>query len=178
MKKLVLIGMVLLMVVASVIGCGGSASEPEPILAPKPELNLAPNFQLRDLNGNLVSLRDFRGKVVFLNFWASWCGPCRYEMPSMEVVYRDYKDKGFEILAVNVQEDQSKVEAFVGQAGFSFPVLLDSSSTVFQKYLVRAFPTTCIIDSQGVLRARLVGALDWTDPSFRKIIEDLLSERD
>lgn len=183
MKKIVLLGMVLLIMVAGMMGCNGSASEPTP--GPTPESppgpkvglsigNIAPNFQLEDLNGNLVSLWDLRGKMVLLNFWTLWCGYCKKEMPSMETIYRDYKDRGFEILAVNVEGDRDSVRVFMEQEGFTFPVLLDSSGMVAWTYQVSGYPITYIIDSQGVIRGVVPGAVDWAADVPRQAIEELL----
>jgi len=141
---------------------------------PKEELQ-AIDFTLQDLTGRETSLSAFQGKVVFLNFWATWCGPCRAEIPSMEQLYRELKDRGFTIVAVNSQEPAEQVSAFVQEAGMSFPVLLDSAGKAGASYTVRAIPTTYIIDPQGSIRGRMVGTREWYTPQIISLVEDLLS---
>ena len=136
----------------------------------------APDFQLKDLNGNKVLLKDFRGKVVLLNFWASWCPACREEMPSLEVIYKDYKDKGFEILAIDIMEDRKMVETFMEKMGLSFAALLDSDGKVSNDYRVVAIPTTFVIDRRGIIQRVFIGAVFWDHSNYRNLIEDLLAE--
>jgi len=140
---------------------------------PKEELQ-AIDFTLQDLTGRETSLNAFRGKVVFLNFWATWCGPCRAEIPSMEKLYTELKDQGFTIVAVNSQESAEQVSAFVQEMGMSFPVLLDSAGKVGATYTVRAIPTTYIIDPQGSIRGRMVGTREWYTPQIISLVKDLL----
>lgn len=125
----------------------------------------APDFTLPDLNGNEVSLSDFRGKVVFLNFWATWCPPCRKEMPSMEVLYQRLKDKDFELLAVSLdRQGSSAVEPFIRDYGLTFPILLDLNGDLARTYKVRGIPSTFIVDKEGLIAERVVGARDWSSP--------------
>jgi thiol-disulfide isomerase/thioredoxin len=140
---------------------------------PKEELQ-AIDFTLQDLAGRETSLSAFRGKVVFLNFWATWCGPCTAEIPSMEQLYTELKDQGFTIVAVNSQESAEQVSAFVQEAGMSFPVLLDSAGKAGATYTVRAIPTTYIIDPQGSIRGRMVGTREWYTPQIISLVKDLL----
>jgi len=111
-----------------------------------------------------------------LNFWASWCPACREEMPSMELIYKDYKDKGFEILAIDIMEDRKTVEAFMEKMGLSFTALLDSDGKVFNDYRVAAIPTTFIIDRRGIIQRIFIGAVFWDHSNYRNLIEDLLEE--
>jgi thiol-disulfide isomerase/thioredoxin len=134
---------------------------------------MAIDFSLRDLSGRETTLSSFAGKVVFLNFWATWCGPCRAEIPSMVQLYAELVDEGFTIVAVNSQELENQVSAFVEEAGMSFPVLLDSSGKVGSAYGVRAIPTTYIIDPQGAIRARMVGTRDWNSPQIISLVREL-----
>jgi thiol-disulfide isomerase/thioredoxin len=140
---------------------------------PKEELQ-AIDFTLQDLAGRETSLSAFRGKVVFLNFWATWCGPCTAEIPSMEQLYTELKDQGFTIVAVNSQESAEQVSAFVQEVGMSFPVLLDSAGKAGATYTVRAIPTTYIIDPQGSIRGRMVGTREWYTPQIISLVKDLL----
>jgi len=118
---------------------------------------LAPDFELQSLDGKTVSLSDFRGKAVLLNFWATWCGPCRAEMPFLQQVHEEWADKGLVILAVNIGEGQSEVEEFMEEFGLSFLALLDTDREVALQYNVRAIPTTYFIDKEGVIQELKVG---------------------
>lgn len=120
---------------------------------------LAPNFVLKDLDGNEIELKELRGKGVFLNFWATYCPPCIDEMPYMENSYQKYQDEGIEILAVNVDEQRIRIEKFINSMGLTYPILLDPGSQVNQLYGVRALPVTFLIDENGFVIERRVGGL-------------------
>ena len=132
------------------------------------------DFALPLLDGNQCKLSDFKGRVVFLNFWATWCPPCRAEMPSMEAVYRQLKDEGFEILAVNIQEDAASVAAFMKDNKLSFPVALDESGQVSAQYGIQAIPTSYIIDRRGLIVSRLTGSINWNEPKIIAALQSLL----
>ncbi|MFQ6066609.1 MAG: TlpA family protein disulfide reductase [bacterium] len=136
----------------------------------------APDFTLENLEGSAVSLKDFEGKVVFLNFWATWCGPCREEMPSMEKLWQRFKEKAFVILAVDLREKKEEISSFMKDYGLTFPVLLDSRGEVGSIYAVRAIPTTYLIDSQGRIVGKALGARDWASQDAFDLIEHLLPE--
>lgn len=121
----------------------------------------APEFQLKSENGKTHSLKDYRGKLVILNFWASWCPPCRAEMPSMERAWKKIKDQNMVILAVNVGEDADTIFEFTGQYPVTFPLLMDSDSSVIAEYPVRGLPTTFIISPDGIVRHRVIGGREW-----------------
>ena len=123
--------------------------------------------------GENLSISALKGKVVFLNFWATWCGPCRSEMPSMESLYNLYKEKGLEILAVNNGEEQEQVLAFLRNNGLSFTAVLDADSKVSASYGIQAIPTSFLIDREGKIIARIVGSLNWDTPKIRNAIEQL-----
>ncbi len=130
----------------------------------------APDFTLKDVTGKKVSLQDYRGKIVFLNFWATWCPPCRVEMPSMERLYSEFKDKDFAMLAIDLQEAASTVKDFGEQLGLSYPLLLDSDGSVGVAYGVRSIPATYLVDRQGYLIGGALGPRDWAShESFRLI---------
>ncbi len=138
----------------------------------------APDFRLRNLRGGETALSSFRGRVVLINFWATWCGPCRAEMPSMEALYGSYKRADFEILALSIDTiDSVKVASFIEAFGFRFPILLDNYLAVNQLYQVRVVPASFLVDRKGVLREQILGARDWTDPDLRMVIDKLISER-
>jgi len=137
---------------------------------------LAPNFTLTDMQGQQVSLADLKGKVVILNFWATWCPPCREEMPSMEMLHRKYKDQGLVILAVNVeQEGMAAVKGFLQKTPYTFPILLDTEAEVQNLYKVFRFPESFIIDKNGNVVEKVIGAIDWTSGPAFKLINFLLN---
>ena len=136
----------------------------------------SPPFTLRDLNGKLVSLSDFSGKVVLLNFWATWCGPCRVEMPAMESLYKEMRSEGFEILAISVDAQGTIVtRPFQEAMGLTFPILHDSDYEVGVAYGARTLPISYVIDRQGIIQHRVFGARDWNGPEAKKLIHALLA---
>jgi peroxiredoxin len=134
----------------------------------------AQNFILKDLSGNEVSLEDYRGKVILINFWATWCLPCRIEMPSMEKLYAKFNNDGFTILAIDMLEDADGVRAFKEEYKLNFPILLDSDGSVAQFYGVMSIPTTYIVDREGYIIGGAIGARDWADESAFMLIDQLL----
>lgn len=120
----------------------------------------AVDFILEDLDGNSVTLDDFYGRPVILNFWATWCTPCREEIPLLETIHRDsgWQNEGLAILAIDVGERKSTVRDFVEEYGISFTVLLDTERDVFRQYFVRGVPTTFFIDRKGVIQSVTTGA--------------------
>ncbi len=140
-------------------------------LAPAPEVGrLAPSFTLIDLEGNQVSLSDFRGETVFVNFWATWCPPCRAEMPDIEAVYQEYKDKGVVVIGVDILEPEDVVRQFVEQGGYSWIFVLDTSGEVAANYEIAAIPTSFFIDREGIIQAVNIGAMT------ERAIENKLAE--
>ena len=121
--------------------------------------NSAPDFTLPDLDGNTVRLSDFRGKVVFLNFWATWCPPCRAEMPDIEKVHQKYKDQDVVVLGIDLRENASTVRAFVEGGGYTWAFLLDTTGEVGSMYRVSAIPTSYFVDKKGVIRAVAIGGM-------------------
>lgn len=120
----------------------------------------APDFELVDLNGKTVKLSDYLGKPVLLNFWATWCPPCKDEMPHMEKLYKKYEKDGFAILAVNVttsEKDPTHVGQFVDEYKLTFPIPLDEKGAVFHDYAIIGYPTSFFIDSEGVIRRKVMG---------------------
>ncbi len=140
----------------------------------------APDFTLPDLESRPVQLSQvLRDKAVLLNFWATWCPPCRREMPTMERAYRDYRQRGLEILAISMDAgDQRTVTEMVGrfmrEFTLSFPALLDLDGEVVRAYRLRGLPTTVLIDRTGTIRAVEIGLRDWSSPESRKQLEALL----
>ena len=137
----------------------------------------APDFTLPTLAGGSRHLSELRGKVVLLNFWATWCVPCRTEMPTIEALYQRYKSQGLEVLAVNLDVlSTAGVEAFVKEVAVTFPILLDPSWSAARAYRVFGLPTTYLIDRTGNLVAREAGERDWTDGVSQNAVEGLLNE--
>jgi cytochrome c biogenesis protein CcmG/thiol:disulfide interchange protein DsbE len=151
--------LMLMMIMAALIvaplssGCGDSQTEETPEF-------MAPDFKLSTPDGQQVALSDFRGQPVMLNFWATWCGPCLYEMPLFQEIFEDDKwiQKGLVILAVNQQESADDVSEFMAQNGFSFTVLLDTTGEVGFWYNVMGIPATLFIDKDGIIKSAVMGA--------------------
>jgi peroxiredoxin len=139
---------------------------------------LAANFKLRDLKGDEVSLASLRGKVVFLNIWATWCAPCREEMPSIESLYNNFKaSKDFVVLAVSQDTDGATVRPFVEQNHLQFMVLLDPRNEVGERYDVNGIPETFIIGRDGRIVAHHVGPYDWSNADIREALQELIKSR-
>lgn len=145
-----------------------------PILQPMKNVAPTPEINLSTPEGKKISLKDFRGKIVLLNFWASWCVPCREEMPAMEKLYREYKGKNFAILAVAVKDRKQDAIAFVNELKISYPVALDPDAQVGQLYGAWGLPATYIIGPKGEGLARGWGPADWYGAPARGLIQDLL----
>ena len=137
---------------------------------------LAPEFELTTLSGDMVSLSDLRGKVVLVNFWASWCPPCRSEMPAMERIYSEYGPDEFVILAVNNsrQDNPTDAERFVSEKELTFPILLDLDGQVSVLYQVHSLPTSFFVDREGVIREIVIGGM--SEALLRTRVENLLLE--
>jgi len=124
----------------------------------------APDFTLASESGKTYHLADFRGQVILINFWATWCPPCRREMPSMNRMWQKIKGKGVQVFAVNVGEDADTIFEFLGAYPVSFPLLMDQDGSVVKKYPVTGLPTTYIVNPQGKVVYRAVGSREWDDP--------------
>lgn len=152
-----------------------SAVDIEPALTQKGPS--APNFTLQGLDGRMVSLSDYRGKVVLLNIWATWCPPCVAEIPSLDKLYKMFRDEDFELLAVSVDEGGKRdVENFMKNKNMSFPVLLDPSGGIQRLYRTSAVPESFIIRKDGTVDNKIVGAIDWASPKVFEYIEKLIEE--
>ena len=135
----------------------------------------APDFTFPGLDEKMVSLSDYRGKVVLVNIWATWCPPCVEEMPSMEKLYRKFKGQNFEILAVSIDEPGLEAVApFMKKSNLTFPALIDSEGTIKAVYGVTGIPESFIVDKQGILIKKIVGPVDWASPAiFRFFSEEI-----
>ena len=134
----------------------------------------APPFTLQATDGQQVSLAQFKGDVVMINFWASWCGPCRQEMPLLDSIYRKYKDMGFELIGVNVEPDSKAANAWLKATPVTYPVLYDPQSKVSELYQVQAMPTTVIIDRTGTVRFLHRGYLPGDENAYLNSIRSLI----
>ncbi len=134
---------------------------------------LAPDFTLQDLKGQTYTLSDLQGKAVLLNFWATWCPPCRAEMPALDRVYAAYQAQGVVVLAVTADDTRSEAGAFAAEYGLSFPILVDSSAAAARAYRVTSLPTSFFIDPQGVIRKVIVGG-PMSEAGIRANVEGLL----
>lgn len=170
MRKIVEFVMLCLLV------AGMAHAEPQAVLTAVAGSPPARDFTLKDLDGKTYRLADLRGKVVLLNFWASWCPPCRRELPSMERLWLKLKDRDFLVLAVNVAEDDDTVFAFTGQLDnpLTFPILLDSDAAVLNAWPVKGLPTSFVIDRQGRVVFRAVGGREFDHPVLVEAILQLL----
>jgi len=120
---------------------------------------IAPDFSLTDMRGNTIRLSDLRGQRVLLNFWATWCHPCRAEMPDLQSAYVKYKESGFAVLAVDFRETEEKVNKFQQAYGITFPVVIDNTGAVALAYQVRGIPSSFFINRDGVVVLRYPGQL-------------------
>ncbi|MGH7880430.1 MAG: TlpA family protein disulfide reductase [Candidatus Binataceae bacterium] len=154
---------------SSTFGAGAS-----PVAAGK----LAPDFTLADLDGKSHSLAALRGKIVFLNLWATWCPPCRREMPSIQALYRDFQSNDdFVVLAVSEDTDVKPVPGYVKQNHLGFPVLLDPRNLVGEAYEVSGLPESFVIGRDGRIVAHHVGPYDWASADLREALQDLIKAK-
>lgn len=141
-------------------------------ITPIKDVVAAPDFALKDMDGNDVSLGDYKGHVVFLNFWASWCPPCRSEMPSIERLHQEVSEFNVDVVTVNLGESLKVAKDFIDSGKYTFDVLLDSNNAIGGLYAVRSIPTTYIINKSGELVGYRLGAYEWD----KKSVVDLLKE--
>lgn len=136
-----------------------------------------PELALTDASGNSYDLLKLKGKVLFINFWAPWCQPCREEMPSIQALYNRFKDKPqFQMLTILYKEDLAKAEAYMKENNFKLPVMLDSNGTTAEAFGITGIPETYIVDKKGIIRERHIGPEDWNSPQVVSLISDLLRE--
>lgn len=148
-----------------------------PLSAERPRLikdpHLAPSFTLKDMDGKTHKLADYRGQVTVVNFWASWCPPCREEMPSMERAWKQLQKENIAMLAINVGEDADTIFTFTADYPVSFPLLMDQDSSVINAWPVKGLPTTFVLDKQGRIVYRVIGGREWDHPKLIDMLIDL-----
>ncbi len=140
------------------------------------EKTLAPDFELKDLDGTTIRLHDLRGKVVLLNFWATWCPTCRFEMPSMEALHKEFSSQGLAVLAVALRESAEDVQSFYKEQNISFPALLDHNGKASELYETWSLPTTFLINKRGYIVGKVIGYRDWHSGQSKAFFAQLLKE--
>ncbi len=172
MKRLLLFTLILL-----VIPILSSCTKESP-LKPPVEGEAAPDFTLKDLAGKELRLADLQGRVVMLNFWATWCPPCREEIPSMVRLNNIMAGKQFQMVTVSIDEGgKEKVAGFLTRLGATLPVLLDTDKKIGKRYGLTGVPETFIIDKKGVILKKIIGPLDWSDPMVVRFIDKAISQQ-
>lgn len=167
MKKLIWFFLAAVLITAAVAGIAGAGPKTGPNVGQQ-----APDFKLKSVTGADVALSALRDKPVFLNFWATWCPPCRAEMPDLQAMYKKYGSR-MHFLAVNVQESTGEVTGFLKSNKYTFPVVLDNKGSVTGKYFVNGIPTSLVIDTKGVIQGKNVGALSASqlEALIRKVLK-------
>jgi peroxiredoxin len=136
----------------------------------------APDFTLSGVEGIQVSLQQYKGKVIFLNFWATWCIPCREEMPALEKLHQTYQGQDLVVLAIDHKESPDQVKAFFAKHSLSFPAVIDANGAVFRAYSVTGMPTTYLIGRDGNILARGIGGRDWTTTEAHELLRNLMQK--
>jgi peroxiredoxin len=135
----------------------------------------APDFALADVSGRTWQLSDLKGKVVFVNFWATWCKPCRDEMPSMEALNRAMAGQPFQMLAIVFNDDLKMADSFARRLGATFPVLANPGQELSAAYMITGVPETFLIDADGILQHKFIGPYDWDTPEMRSLVQGLVN---
>ena len=176
MKKAVLIGIIaVLAAIGFLFFYGQNSGQRVKIIR---EGDRAPEFRLLSLDGKSISMSSYRGKVVMVHFWATWCPPCVEELPTLERLYRSSFGKDLEILAVSVDEGGAgAVGQFMQKNRFALPVLLNPDQSVSRRYGTLKFPETYLIDREGIVRRKVIGAADWMSPEAQKAIQAILERK-
>ena len=148
----------------------------EAAVKPENQRKAAPEFALKDSNGQAVHLADYKGKVVLVNIWATWCEPCRVEMPSLEKLHREFGPQGLAIVALSVDDpgEEDHVRQFAKDLGLTFEILHDPARKTATSYQATGFPETFVIARDGTIRKKVIGAADWSSEGNRALIRELL----
>ncbi len=172
-----ILGLVLHLALPLLAAAGPStASASDELLMPMPEAPLAPDFELSGPNGETYRLSDFLGRPLIVNFWATWCPPCRAEMPAMQRAWQQLEPEGIGLIAINVGEEADAVSAFLEQVPVSFPLPLDTDSKVTQRWPLRGLPTTFVMAPDGRLVYKATGEREWDDPAVLELVRALKTD--
>lgn len=172
MKPLLLLPLLYLLVCNPVI-----AVESQPVKGIRNyDIGLAPNFKLHDIDGETFTLKDYRGRWVFLHFWASWCGPCRKEMPTIEKLINVIDENKLKIVMINTAEDDDTIFTFLGSLNIEAISLMDEDGVITDKYKPRGLPTTFLIDPEGYLRYQAIGGREWDKKEYLDFIQQISND--
>jgi len=171
MRRLAVIAAAVMLLFAT--GCGRDRVPTGRLAIGRP----APDFSLRDLSGKTHRLSDYRGKVVMINFWATWCPPCRAELGSMQRLFAAPPGNDFRMLTILVNDSPANGAMMARKKGYTFPILMDPEGTTGQAYGITGVPETYIVDRNGILREKVIGADDWNSPRARDLIRSILRLR-
>jgi len=174
MKKLILIISLFLLIGMGPSLPGNTADGISPLNSDKIVNSKATDFSLKDMNGKIVPLSAFKGKVVLLNFFATWCPPCRAEMPALNKLYHALKPRGLEVVAVSTDRSINDIKDFLERYRVDFPILFDADRSAAKQYRVFSMPTTFLINRNGMIVEKFYGEYDWTEPETKGKIEKLL----
>lgn len=163
----------LIVTITLIAGCGPRDEQP---LVKAVKGQPSPNFTLTDIKGKNWQLSDQHGKVVFINFWATWCPPCIQELPSMEALSKRMSNTSFQMLTIMYNDRPELGQSMVNKSGYTFPVLIDSDSSVAKEYGLTGVPETYIVDRQGILREKFIGPYDWTSPAALEMLNKYLPQ--
>jgi len=166
----------LLLAASVLLGLAGASGATPAVRLPTWTGGPTQPLALKDLGGTLHDLAEYRGQVVVVNFWATWCQPCREELPSLERLRDAMRGRRFEVLTVNVAEGEPRVKSFLAEVPLRLPVLLDRNGDTQRAWKVRGLPATFLLDREGVIRFWYLGELNWAQPAILRTVETLLSE--
>ena len=173
MKQLILTHLILFLLVSNTV----FADTTQPVKGIRNyDIGLAPDFKLQDIDGESAALKDYRGRWVFLHFWASWCGPCRKEMPTIEKLIENIDKKKLKIVMINTAEDDDTIFTFLGTLGIEAISLMDKDGAITDKYKPRGLPSTFIIDPEGFFRYQAIGGREWDKKEYLDFIQQIIND--
>jgi peroxiredoxin len=167
---------ILILLLGLCFQCACSSTREPESAGPAAEGQTAPDFRFKDQSGKQFSLSDFRGKVVLVNFWATWCSPCREEMPSLESLLRQMDSNNLKMLALSVDDSWVQVNEFMHESGIALPVYADFDKQIATRYGTLKFPETYVVDKKGKIVLKVIGAADWVAPDMVAYLRKLAAE--